>query len=542
MDYKVSISFKSFLKITHAVSTNKSLKNFTLISYENLYSWELLFLELVKQNRFLTKLVLNELTIEQFMFKREIISTEQLDNTLLILGETKNLTVLELVIRPTLSISLEQLNKFLEILNNNTKLNDLSLIGFSKESNLSFGKVIMHHPSIEKLILSVLGGIDWETGVMLSALIKSNKNLRALTVLPIKTAQDLKLIAVDLIALIFKSLENNQNLKYLCLAKNIMEDNERTGEIIATMIKKNKGIGTLNLAGCFLSSNNSVVPTILEALPDNQTLENVDLSINKAIISSKLLINFEKNTSLTWFKIISTPQAVADYTKHYRHSMLSDSLDNRINLKNYYLIQEVLTRNINLQFYKKYLLLKNIHAEKSTLPEDVVKFIYMLVIINTHKVQLESIKEDIIAGSYLKPRRALSENKSCQNLKIRYFKTIYQALYKGQSSLFLFKHWNHLIEKENLTESEIINYINLNPNSRTEKAWQLANTYMDEYDEKKLFKKVHQYSLSQSSIIFGLFKRSQNFANGYDDLENKIFTAEKGSRTETITSVLKSVF
>ncbi len=105
----------------------------------------------------------------------------------------------------------------------------------------------------------------------------------------------------------------------------------------------------------------------------------------------------------------------------------------------------------------------------------------------------------------------------------------------------LFKSWNLLLDKEDLTELEIINYINQNPNSRSAKAWQLVKNYEKDKDSNKLFKEIHQYSFAHSSSFFGLFKRTQNFSQGYDDVEHSTMYAEQGSRTRTIERTLTSL-
>jgi hypothetical protein len=119
--------------------------------------------------------------------------------------------------------------------------------------------------------------------------------------------------------------------------------------------------------------------------------------------------------------------------------------------------------------------------------------------------------------------------------RIKRFKAIYKALYEGQSSCF--KHWNTLVDKENLTVKEIEEYVKFNEHSRSDKAWVLANDFRKERAE--LFEEIHHYAYLNSSSFFGLFRESKNFPDGYDNLEMKLSQAEKGSRTESISSLLK---
>ncbi len=123
-------------------------------------------------------------------------------------------------------------------------------------------------------------------------------------------------------------------------------------------------------------------------------------------------------------------------------------------------------------------------------------------------------------------------------LLIRRFKIIYRALYEGQSSCSWFKHWNELVDKENLTVSKINEYIKSNDNSRTEKAWLLAND--SSANKKELFVKIHDYSYAKSSCFFGLFKET-TLSKNYENYDERLNLAEKGSRTETIDSLLKLI-
>ncbi len=132
----------------------------------------------------------------------------------------------------------------------------------------------------------------------------------------------------------------------------------------------------------------------------------------------------------------------------------------------------------------------------------------------------------------------LSENLSTKiennTQRITRFKAIYKALYEGQSSCF--KHWNELVDAKDLTVEIIEKYVNDHPDSRSEKAWTLANNSKLSKDE--LFIETHQYSYAKSSSFLGLFRQS-NFAKNYENMAAKIQQAEKGSRTETIDTLLK---
>ena len=541
-DSHISISVQSAIKLADALNNNKCLKKFTIKTDESECDWESQFIELIKPNRFLTHIILNDSIISPSLFVRVITNPKELEHTLDFLEKLPTLTHLGLCIY--LPISAEQLKRFLEILNKNDKLKELNVVGFSKENNLYLGyEVLLHHPSIEKLMLGVRDYIDCQTGEMINALIQDNLNLISFTVRPHSYyLKNKKPLSVNFLTSLCETLENNQNLKHLYLDNNVMEENEKTGEIVATMIKKNKCLKSLSLAGCFPNSPNSVLQPIFSALTENETLLSLDIRFNKATIPSGFLIDFAKNTSLIRLITVTYLSTVeqAYNTRRYRHSLLSQSTENRLSFKNHLMIQQVLDRNRSLQFYKKYLLLLSIADGHFTLPIELVNFIYLLLIINEN---LAHVSAAVKAGSYLNLVQTPIDIERCQQIKISYVKTIYQALYQGQSSCSWFKHWNPLMENEGLAElEEIINYIEKNPKSRTEKAWKLANKYVDDYDEKKLFIKVHKYSLAHSSNIFGIFKRSQNFPNGYFNLEHQIVNAEEGSRTATIAAILKPLF
>ncbi|MBA2709206.1 MAG: hypothetical protein H0U57_01240 [Tatlockia sp.] len=92
------------------------------------------------------------------------------------------------------------------------------------------------------------------------------------------------------------------------------------------------------------------------------------------------------------------------------------------------------------------------------------------------------------------------------------------------------------MNKVDLSEKDIIHYIQNHPNSRTAIALKLANDYLNHRNFRHLFKIVHQYSYANSSNFFGLFKQSSTFTNGYN--ENNYHNSKPGSRAKAISEIL----
>ncbi|MBA3537175.1 MAG: ankyrin repeat domain-containing protein [Tatlockia sp.] len=127
--------------------------------------------------------------------------------------------------------------------------------------------------------------------------------------------------------------------------------------------------------------------------------------------------------------------------------------------------------------------------------------------------------------------------------KIEIFKTIYKALYEGQSSLF--KHWNgELMDGAINDATEITNYISSHKVSRTAIAWELTIKFVNgEIENKELFKEIHEYAYKNSSSL-GFFKKSV-LTDSYTELEQRINKAKsgnelEGTRTKAIVDVLNT--
>lgn len=124
---------------------------------------------------------------------------------------------------------------------------------------------------------------------------------------------------------------------------------------------------------------------------------------------------------------------------------------------------------------------------------------------------------------------------------VQAFKTIYHALYAGQSSFFKTREF-FVKDTMELTAQSIREFAKNHPKTRTAEAWKLALKHCSNVNKGngELFSAIHQYAYKHSSSFFGLFKRSVNFhkQDDYGHVSEKMATAKPGSRTAVIGNIL----
>ena len=137
-------------------------------------------------------------------------------------------------------------------------------------------------------------------------------------------------------------------------------------------------------------------------------------------------------------------------------------------------------RNIESVFrplYESYLLLIKMTDECPNFHWDLLRFIFKLMITIFGIEKLTPITKSLYfeGREYAKPlalKREWDEIPIIDQIdeKIAHFKTIYKALYEGQSTFF--KYCDPWVDKKDLTVSSIEK--NSTKNSRTEKAWEIG--------------------------------------------------------------------
>ncbi|MBA3536757.1 MAG: hypothetical protein H0T84_09135 [Tatlockia sp.] len=472
---------------------------------------------------------------------------DDFEQALLCIAKSKNLTYLELELEDNFNVSRKKLVQLATFLKQLKNLQILKLFGFTNIDFAWLGNFILNS-SIEQLFVRTREDLDQNSAGLLTAFINNNSKMTFISMGPLKKLSDqgirLNKLLVKDVSLIFKALENNKSLTHVDLSGNYFDTTEGTSDAIAKVLKNNTRLKSLNLAGISLFKPDA----ILAALAENKTLKSLDISSDKLyrrfnifsdIEFCSLLTLLKKNISLTRLKIL--PQDITS-TSHLRSlENYEDYLFGNSNQRVIYFcleIEKILTRNIQLQTWRLYQGFIFLHH---LLPKDVINLIFNLALSDFEMEELTRFSTTFANNSYHKPfPLQLNEKKEHKYIgnKVDNFKTIYKALYKGQSSLF--KSWNSLVDKDELTEAEIDNYVKTNPNSRSAKAWQLAIRHESRLDKNKLFKQIHTYAYAHSSSFFGLFKQSR-FSKTYFHLHSQISQAERGSRTCTIADLLISI-
>ncbi|MBA3536691.1 MAG: hypothetical protein H0T84_08800 [Tatlockia sp.] len=522
--------FEGALIIANALTGNKQLQKIDLRDNFIFLNEQTEILELLKSNQNLTEIYLEKTIISPLRFERSISFQQEFEQVLDCLSKSPNLSHIRLELRQVNDWLTEDLEvQFIIIIMHLKDLQSLQLFGFNREFFKVFSPFIRSHPTLEHLTFRHDDNLDVKSIKSIAALIKYNSNLRSISLG--SWGAEIRWLPSTRI---FKALAKNTSLTHVDLSKNTFYFEKGVVANIATMLKTNKSLKSLKLTNLF-RTDKKAVQNILAALAENQTLlslhlDNNNSHVNKVVISALLL-----NTSLTCLHLLNYPGPGLPEYQDDLGNLTAYAYENDIPVQILSKIDQIIKRNIEFKIwslYRNYLLINSIE-----LPADLQKFIFGLMI--AKKFGLEELRDLSTTSSfknadYLNP----SVVEDLEGNKLDNFKAIYKALYEGQSSCF--KSWNSMVNKRDLTHSDIEQYIRENPESRTAKAWQLADNYTNEQDYKKLFQKVHQYSFAHSSNVFGLFKRKQNFSEGYNNFETTIKSAAHGSRTSTITDIFSA--
>ncbi|MBA2657907.1 MAG: hypothetical protein H0U70_13135 [Tatlockia sp.] len=508
------LSYEKIMAITDAIISARSMQKIDLGKNSLSIEEEREILELLRFAPNLIEIYLTNTLITPSHIKMTIYTYQDFEQSLDLIEKNLELTHLILVLEVDDSLLVAPKARFIEILGQRSKLQLLHLYNFSNNylNELVVGSgILMNHSSIEHFTFRMKDSLDFISIRCLAILISNNSKLISLSVGSWENNDNLE-ISFDFL---FSVLILNTNLRHVNLSGNTVILDYESAVKLAAILKKNLTLKSLKLTVLFYNNRDKVYKTIFAGLADNHSLLRLDLDTN-VIITPAALSRLAKNTSL-----IELNLAGEDLSEY------SDK------------IEQIINRNIKLKIwplYQKYLL----WSKDSFFPKDLVNYIFGLML---NKIGIEEILELAATpsyknGDYLHPPLV----QDLRDNKINHFKTIYKALYEGQSSCF--KHWNGLVDRVNLTAEAIEQDIkaNTNKDSRTAKAWKLANNYSFEADYKNLFRKVHQYSHAHSSNFFGLFKRSHNFPkpHHYQNLETQIKQAEHGSRTKTIADIFEA--
>jgi hypothetical protein len=117
------------------------------------------------------------------------------------------------------------------------------------------------------------------------------------------------------------------------------------------------------------------------------------------------------------------------------------------------------------------------------------------------------------------------------------FKKIYMALYAAQSGI---KKENYWAKESNMDIIKIIAHVEKNPNSRSAKALELTDAFLQSGDEKALVRGIHEYGLKKSASGISFFSRSKNKSGIEQDATffETVKNADKDSRTGKIRESL----
>ncbi len=480
----------------------------------------------------LIEIYLDKTIFSPTKIKRHIYYRADLEQVLDFIKKSTNLSTLILTFHIDDQLLNEYLPQLRSTLEQKKNLQSLRLYkkNWNSDLNLLFelSEVIKNHLSLENLEIRMYDYLNQEAIDTLATIINSNSKLTSISIGPFGNFDNF--VELTSFSSIFKALEQNTNLTHVDLSNNLFLSGEYDASEIAAMLKINKSLRSLCLNNIFRNKNRAV-QIILSALAENQTLVSLNLEANNSYLSYAVINQLKKNRSLIQLHL-SNLKAIERMKNLEKLPFFeySNDISNRI-LSG---IEKIIERNINLNIqslYQSYLFLTN-----NNFPNDLIRSIFLMVMAKFGSKELKILSKTPFFENreYLNPP-VVEELEEIEDKKIDYFKVIYKALYEGQSSRF--KNWNKLVDKVNLSQADIEKYIRKNDNSRTEKAWQLANDYDFDQDFRKLFKQVHQISFENSSNFFGFFKQNLTFEDGYKDLENKIIHAKPGSRTKIINEI-----
>ncbi|MBA3536249.1 MAG: hypothetical protein H0T84_06545 [Tatlockia sp.] len=519
----------------------KSKQNLQKIDFRNCslpQDLELRFWNFFDLNPNLTEMYLDKTAIAPTVFCKVIGSSKALEKSLTFLEDSKNFSYIELTLLISDQLLMDNLQRLNLIIEQNKSLKTLMLLKkFDTQINLlsELTDSIINHPRLEDLVVKTSMGLNDETIPSFVALINSNRVLRHISVGVSTVEEVFNECSMTACISIFKALENNTNLIDVDFSNNFFPTHDETANAIAKMLKTNKTLKSLKLSNLFSTIENRAVQIILSALAENQTLTSLNLDTNNSYLTLSVINQLRKNFSLTHLHLLNYKNQKAPFC-NFRDTIAfyyENDISKTVSLG----IEHIIERNIDLKIsslYQKYLLLSN-----TEFPDDLYRYIFKLALakIGINKLTKFSERPYFLERNYLNPPSVEEIIDPKADHKIDYFKTIYKALYAGQSSCF--KKWNSLVNKVDLSENDINHYIQTHPNSRTAKAWELVNDYVVESDFRQLFKAVHQYSYENSSNFFGLFKRSPTFSDGYYyDISYKIEHSKPGSRSKAISEVL----
>ncbi|MBA2711919.1 MAG: hypothetical protein H0U57_15180 [Tatlockia sp.] len=538
-DFSLNLNLREgALAIADSLKSNQNLQKIDISNCSLSHYLEWVFLDFLQFNPTIKEIFLDYTFITPTGFSSYIDSSDALENSLFFLENTKQLSNIELtfsITDPLINNNLQRLNL---VIQQNKSLKTLQLFNkLDTQIDLlsELTDAIINHPKLEVLVVRTSMGLNDVTIPSYVALINSNSVLTNISVGVFngELFTECSVTGAD----IFKALESNSNLTSVDLSNNFFPECEETANSIAKMLKTNKTLKSLNLSNLFYTKGNRAVQIILSALAENQTLTSLNLDTNNSYLTLSVINQLRKNFSLTQLHLLNYEDQKEKKEK-FCYTMAfyyENDISKTVSLG----IQHIIERNIDLKIsslYQTYLLLSKIGF-----PMDLNKYIFTLVLAKIGIENLTKISERpyFLERDYLNPPSVEEIIDQKEDHKINYFKTIYKALYAGQSSCF--KQWNSLVNKVDLSENDINQYIQINPNSRTAKAWELANDYVVESDFQKTFKTVHQYSYANSSNFFGLFKRSPTFSDGYYyGINYQIEHSKPGSRTKTISEILDS--
>lgn len=119
--------------------------------------------------------------------------------------------------------------------------------------------------------------------------------------------------------------------------------------------------------------------------------------------------------------------------------------------------------------------------------------------------------------------------------KVAAFRKIYTALYMAQTSFFKKRGFVPMDDKV-VSLKEIQDYINTNKDTRSYKAWELAEKHYKNISSgnSELLKSICQEGYAKSSSFFGLFKRTKT---NLDDAQS-VADASPKTRTGTVRDIL----
>ncbi|MBA2656689.1 MAG: hypothetical protein H0U70_06840 [Tatlockia sp.] len=525
------ISTENAKLIASNLISNRQLKKIDLRGTSGYHLAEEEVLSLIQFNQNFNEIKLDKTTITTSGLVKDIYLKEDFEHILYFLDCSPQLSSLRINFHVDDLIMQEYHDRFIDLLAQMANLRVLELwylvvpddILLALNSGLYAQPILDNinekHPRLEHLTLRRKGGLENIAIESLTKLITSNLTLKSLSMgHATKENYIFSYSSYDVSSKFYQALEKNTHLTQLDVSNNVILSSEQFASCIEGVLKVNKTLKSLKLV-CHDSVTNQGVQTMTRALAKNQTLIDFSLNTIKGALTDNVVKILKKNSNLTSL----------DLTQFLSSDVVQDEQQISVLAQ----IEQIIERNIIMKlgpFYQTYLLLRSF-----ALPLDLCKFIFNIMIVNFGSEELHTLSTtpSFKQKSYSNPPPVVEE---IEDPKLAHFKTIYKAMYEGQSS-FLYKHWNPLIDNQNLSEYDIENYIQKNPTSRTATAWKLTKDYVATHDYHSLFKDAHHYSFSHSSI-FGFFKQSHL---QYDkDIDRQIYFAKAGTRTKTIAGILES--